>query len=430
MSRSFTRRDFLSGSLGVGAAGALHTALGPVPSLARSGSGAKAPTAATAGKGAASKSHKSTPERTLVLCTLYGGNDGLNTVVPYESSAYRSLRGGVAIGEDQAQPIGTVDNFKLGLHPALVGMKGLWDAGQVAIVLGVGYPNPNYSHFQSMEIMMSADPTGDLPSGWIGRWLDASGASPTRALSVGSQLPQVFAGMSQQGSTLADSTNPGTQQPDGDPYFISSFSECEHTYHREPGLQAAIAQTGTDLLVVGAKAASALTSQKPPNAVSPNDPGDIGNQLDVVAELIKAGLPTKAYGVSESSFDTHAGELEAQAELLSQLDAGVTNFMGAFPSGYRGLSPVIVMFSEFGRRPESNASGGTDHGSANIVIVVGPSVKGGFYGDMQSLTRLDDLGNFRYTTDIRRVYATVLAEIMGVDPKDFVGPFAPLGFLG
>ena len=104
--------------------------------------------------------------------------------------------------------------------------------------------------------------------------------------------------------------------------------------------------------------------------------------------------------------------------------------MGAFPSGYRGLSPVIVMFSEFGRRPESNASGGTDHGSANIVIVVGPSVKGGFYGDMQSLTRLDDLGNFRYTTDIRRVYATVLAEIMGVDPKDFVGPFAPLGFLG
>lgn len=427
MSRSFTRRDFLSGSLGVGAAGALHTTFGPVPLAARTGSDPSTPETITKiVKGAARTSKQ---ERTLVLCTLYGGNDGLNTVIPYESSAYRSLRGGVAIGEDQAQPIGAVDNLKLGLHPALVGMKSLWDAGQVAIILGVGYPNPNYSHFQSMEIMMSADPTGDSPSGWIGRWLDVSGTNPVRALSVGSQLPQVFTGTSQQGSTIADSTNPGDQQPDGDPHFISAYAECEHTYHREVDLQAAIAQTGTNLLVVGKKAASALTSQQPPKQVSQNDAGDIGNQLDVVAELIKAGLPTKAYGVSLSSFDTHAGELETQAGLLSQLDAGVQNFMSAFPAGSKGMSPVILLYSEFGRRPESNSSGGTDHGSANVVIAVGPTVKGGFYGDMQSLTRLDDLGNFRHTTDIRRVYATVLADIMGIEPKDFVGSFAPLGFL-
>ena len=279
MSRSFTRRDFLSGSLGVGAAGALHTALGSVPAVAGTRSGPSAPAIATKRKDVESRPSKL--ERTLVLCTLYGGNDGLNTVIPYESAAYRSLRGGVAIPEEQAQPIGTVDNFKLGLHPALVGMKSLWDAGQVAIILGVGYPNPNYSHFQSMEIMMSADPTGNLPSGWIGRWLDVSGSSPTRALSVGSQLPQVFTGAAQQGSTVADSTDPGSQQPDGDPNFISAYSECEHTYHREIDLQAAIAQTGTDLLVVGKKAASALTRQQTPKAVSPNDAGDIGNQFDV-----------------------------------------------------------------------------------------------------------------------------------------------------
>jgi len=339
------------------------------------------------------------------------------------------LRGGVAIPESQAQPIGVVDNLKVGLHPALVGMKALWDAGQVAIVMGAGYTNPNYSHFQSLEIMMSADPSGDIPSGWIGRWLDATGASPTRALSVGPNLPQVFSGERQQGSTLADSTTSGDQQPDGDPYFMRSYAECEHTFHRETQLQAAIAQTGTNLLVVGAKAASALTSQKPPNLVSATDPGDIGTQFDVVAELIKAGLPTKAYGVSQSSFDTHAGELETQAGLLAQLDAAVENFIGAFPTGSKGLSPVIVIYSEFGRRPESNSSGGTDHGSANVVLVVGPSVKGGFYGDMQSLRRLDDMGNFRFTTDIRRVYATVLAEIMGVHPGDFVGAHPPLGFL-
>ena len=427
MSRSFTRRDFLGGSVGVGAAGALHTAIGPATLLSRT---AKVPAPHAV---AATTTPTTLPvtwrDRTLVLCTLYGGNDGLNTVVPYESSVYKSTRGGVTIGEGQAQPIGTVDNDKLGLHPALVGLKSLWEQGQVAIIMGVGYPNPNYSHFQSMEIMMSADPTGDSPTGWLGRWLDSSGSSPTRALSVGSQLPQVFTGSRQQGSTLADSTNPGSQQPDGDAHFIRAYAQCQHLFHRETELEAAIAQSGTNLLVVGSKAASALNSQQPPKPVTQNDAGDIGTQLDVVAELIKAGLPTKAYGVSASSFDTHAGQLQAQGQLLSQLDAGVQNFMSAFPQGSHGLSPVILIYSEFGRRPESNSSGGTDHGSANLVIAVGPSVKGGFYGHMQSLRRLDDLGNFVYTTDIRRVYATVLEHVMGVSPRDFVGGHAPLGFL-
>ena len=149
-----------------------------------------------------------------------------------------------------------------------------------------------------------------------------------------------------------------------------------------------------------------------------------------MAELIKAGLPTQAYGVYSNNFDTHTAELGTHWQLLSQLDAAVSNFMSAFPTGGHGLSPVILIYSEFGRRPESNASGGTDHGSANVVIAVGPSVKGGFYGEMQSLRRLDDYGNFIYTTDIRRVYATVLEEVMGVNPKDFFDrPYRSLGFL-
>ena len=146
---------------------------------------------------------------------------------------YKSLRPGCAINEDQALPIGAFDNLKLGLHPALVGMKSLWDAGQVAIILGVGYPNPNFSHFESMEIMQSADPSGDNPTGWLGRWLDVSGSSPTRALSIGPNLPQVFAGARQQASTIADSTNPGDQQPGGDGVFISSYRDVEHVFKRE-----------------------------------------------------------------------------------------------------------------------------------------------------------------------------------------------------
>jgi uncharacterized protein (DUF1501 family) len=281
-----------------------------------------------------------------------------------------------------------------------------------------------------MEIMQSADPSGESSSGWIGRWLDASGSDPTRALSVGPSVPVVFSGTRQQASTLADSTTPGDQLPGGDPNFLKAYAELEHTYSHEPALEADIAQAGCNLLSVGAKAASALTSQKPPAAVSENDPGDIGTQLDLVAELIKAGLPTKAYGVMSSSFDTHMDQLDTQGNLLSQLDAAVQNFMGDFPSGSGGLSPVIVIYSEFGRRPESNASGGTDHGSASNVIVVGPSVKGGFYGELPSLTKLDDTDNFRHTTDFRRVYATVLADIMGADPKSFLNaPYAPMGFL-
>jgi uncharacterized protein (DUF1501 family) len=426
MGKSFTRRDFLSGSLGVGAAGALHATFGPVGPLNRSVSGKRTPTATTA----ASSSRSQKVERTLVLCTLYGGNDGLNTVIPYESSAYQALRGAIAIPHDQALPLDKAGDVALGFHPALVGLKSLWDAGQVAVVLGVGYPNPSFSHFQSMEIMQSADPTGESSSGWLGRWLDASGSDPTRALSVGTNVSVVFNGTRQQASTLADSTTPGDQMPGGDPNFLSAYTELEHTYSHEPALEADIAQAGCNLLTVGAKAASALTSQKPPTPVSENDPGDIGTQLDVVDELIKAGLPTKAYGVMSSSFDTHMDQLDTQANLLSQLDAAVQNFMGDFPSGSGGLSPVIVIYSEFGRRPESNASGGTDHGSASNVIVVGPSVKGGFYGELPSLTKLDDTDNFRHTTDFRRVYATVLADVMGVDPKSFLNaPYAPLGFL-
>jgi len=137
-----------------------------------------------------------------------------------------------------------------------------------------------------------------------------------------------------------------------------------------------------------------------------------------------------AHGVMLSSFDTHTDQLDTQAGLLSQLDAAVENFMGDFPSGSGGLSPVIVIYSEFGRRAQSNASGGTDHGSASNVIVVGPSVKGGLYGELPSLTKLDDTSNFRHTTDFRRVYATLLADIMGVDPKSFLGVrFAPMTFL-
>ena len=349
MARSFTRRDFLSGSLGVGAAGALHATLGPVGPVVRLGSGAR--TRAIATGATSGKPHKSAKvELTLVLCTLYGGNDGLNTVVPYESSAYRALRGQIAIAHDQALPLGKAGDIALGLNPVMVGLKALWDAGQVAIVLGVGYPNPNFSHFESMEIMQSADPSGDSTSGWVGRWLDAAALTRPAPCPSGRISRRCSPGRASRRPRSRTSTTPGSQLPGGDPAFMSAYSELEHPYAHEPALEAAVAQAGSNLLVVGRKAASALTEQKPPNPVSANSAGDVGNQLDIVAELIKAGMPTKTYGVMFSSFDTHTDQLETQNGLLSQLDAGVQNFMGDFQAVSGGLSPVIVIYSEFGRR--------------------------------------------------------------------------------
>ena len=171
--------------------------------------------------------------------------------------------------------------------------------------------------------------------------------------------------------------------------------------------------------------------ERPPAAVPGSDPGDIGTQLDIVAELISYGLPTSVYSVGWQSFDTHSDQAGTHAALLASLDAAVDSFMGAFPTAAPGKSPVIMIYSEFGRTPRANASEGTDHSSASVVLVVGPAVKGGFYGATPSFTRLDLYGNLIYTTDFRKIYATVLEQVLGMEtPAAVLGqPFRTIDFL-
>jgi uncharacterized protein (DUF1501 family) len=182
---------------------------------------------------------------------------------------------------------------------------------------------------------------------------------------------------------------------------------------------------------VGSEAAAALSKEQPPPAPAGSDPGDIGTQLDIVAELITYGLPTSVYSVSWSSFDTHSNQANTHAGMLASLDAAVTGFMSAFPTAAPGKSPVIVICSEFGRTPRVNASAGTDHSSASVVLVVGPAVKGGFYGATPSFTKLDPYGNLIFTTDFRRVYATVLEQVLGIESPSGIldGSFRPIDFL-
>ncbi|MGH9917466.1 MAG: DUF1501 domain-containing protein [Nitrososphaerales archaeon] len=412
---TINRRQFLTGVLGgSAAAGLVHfSGMGSLLSMAEA---------------SASSVPKNGP---FVLLTLTGGNDGLNTVIPYNSGTYYDWRGELAIPADQALHLGSEGAHDFGFHPSLTSLQSLWKQGKVAIINGVEYPDPNFSHFQSTYIWQTAQLSGDPSTGWLGRWLDATGPDPFRALSIGPNLPPVLVGAKQQACSLVDSTSPGNQLPGQNPQFSAAYRQLMSTFPGEPGIQAEQAISGKNLLTIGSKAAAALSHEQTPTATSGRDAGDIGNQLDIVADLIRYGLPTSVYSVDWGGFDTHSAQAENHAGLLSSLDAAIESFMSVFPTATPGKSPVILIYSEFGRTTRVNASAGTDHSSASVVLVVGPGVKGGFYGATPSFTHLDPYGNLIYTTDFRKVYATVLERILGIESPEYVlgGSFSPIDFL-
>ena len=413
MARTIERRQFLAGALGVGALG---VAGGPLP-LVRTRP-RRVPTKKPAPSGSSA-----TGRHTLVLVTLYGGNDGLNTVVPYDDSVYVARRGNIAIAPDKVLNIGN----GYGLNPALPSFKAAWDAGQLAIIEGVGYPQPNLSHFQSMDIWQSGSITGNEGSGWLGRWLDRSGKDPLQACSIGPTVMPAMAGTRRQAAALQDSTYPGSQLPDADAHFLSVYRELELPIPGDSPLVRSVAGAGASMLEVSKTVARAMTAQHPP--VYSIEVGDLGTQLGIVSQLIRANLPTEVYAVSQGGYDTHAGELEQQSTNLRQLDGAVGTFLSSIANSPRGAGTVVAIYTEFGRRVDSNASGGSDHGTANNVYVLGPHVRGGFYGEPSSLSKLDENGNLIYTVDYRSVYATLLENVLGFESKSVLGHSYPtLGF--
>jgi uncharacterized protein (DUF1501 family) len=423
-----TRRQFLTGAAGAGlvagAAAAGGTLLGGCsdhqrvvpPTRARAAAAAPAPSGPGPG--------------VLVLLALYGGNDGLNTVIPYADGAYLGAR--PSLGYQAGQVIQL--DAELALHPALTQLKGLWDAKQLAIVRGVGYPDPSYSHFRSMDIWQSGVPDRDEPTGWLGRYLDRSGdTDPLWALSLGPTMPPLLQGSSVAGSALPSGnlTIASAIQP---PYtaLMTSAADAPPLLHR-------VTASGADLLTVVHAVRQVLSAQAPPGGGTNLEGGPasapgtastaatgLAAQLDVVARLIVGGLPTRVYVVSFGGFDTHGTEKDTHANLLAELDSAV----GAFVKAVAGHPVVLMTFSEFGRRVAENASAGTDHGSAAPLFVAGGGVKGGYYGEQPSLTDLDD-GNLRFTTDFRSVYATVAEGVLGIDQGSVLEGvrFPTLGFV-
>ena len=364
----------------------------------------------------------------LVVVTLYGGNDGLNTVVPYADGAYHAAR--PTLGYAPGQVLDLADG--LGLNPQLKGFQSLWKAKQLAIVRGVGYPNPNLSHFASMDIWQTANPVDGSGAGWLGRWLDVTGADPMRAISVGATLPPLLRGekASATAVTAAQINLPGA------PAFQSAFAALQAPGSDRPGLAGLVAAAGTDLLDVQAELDHLQPRVTPVQPATGSGSGStkgpaLADQLDIVAALINAGAPTRLYHVSLASFDTHSGEKANHERLLVELDSAVSRFLAAISASPAGRQAVLMTYSEFGRRPAENASGGTDHGAAAPLFVAGHPVKGGqFYGDEPSLTALDPNGNLKYNVDFRSVYATVLERIVGTDPAPILGgQFSPIPFV-
>ena len=389
---TFTRRKFLTLTSGAVAAGAIA----PVLNLNEIASAAVSRPLAPG-----------TP--ILVMLTLYGGNDGLNTVIPYADSLYYSSRPEISYKPETVLPL----DAELALNPSMKGLKNLWDQNKVAIIRGVGYPNPDRSHFSSMAKWQTASPVKNINTGWLGRWIDSQAEDSMLAISLGSVLPPLFAGAKRSGSVLPLG---GLVIPKGT--IGVNCQQLSKVSRSDSNLMATAATSMRNLFSVSSTVQPVLKSPAPINPDLPtvnggNAGGDsnLAQQLDVVAKLIAAGAPTKVWSVSLGGFDTHANEANAQAELLGVVSDSISRFMGQLKSTSRANDVTIVVYSEFGRRVVGNGSQGTDHGTSGPMFIIGDKVKGGFYGDQPSLRNLIK-GDLSVTTDFRDVYATLLEGLL------------------
>jgi uncharacterized protein (DUF1501 family) len=361
----------------------------------------------------------------LVLVQLAGGNDGLNTVIPHGDDAYHRLRPTIGIRAADTLPLAD----GIGFHRELAALRSLYDDGSLAVVQNVGYPNPNRSHFRSTEIWETASDSADyLPSGWIGRWFDNACAGAPEAegpvgIHVGGEMPQSFLSAGDHpvfGITRAGGRTPDAEQTRLAERILSQSEPQEDTNH------AFLRHTMMDALVSEKRIRRILAGSRP-EAEYPQRP--LALALSGIAAMIAARLPTRVYFVSHGGFDTHANQALTHARLLRELAEAMAAFQRDLVA--RGLAEQVttMTFSEFGRRPAENASKGTDHGTAAPLFVMGSRIRGGLHGTPPSL----DIGprdDLRFSTDFRRVYATVLDRWLGTPSAAVLGSkHEPMAFL-
>jgi len=360
----------------------------------------------------------------LVLVQLAGGNDGLNTVVPYTDDRYYRLRPSLALKRDAVLPLS--DNA--GLHPACTALRDLFNEGRLGIVQNVGYPNPNRSHFRSTEIWETASGSDEiLGTGWVGRYLDAccSGApldtNGPDAVHAGLEVPQAF---SADNAHTLFGLEGRRRRGKTDTRLLQQLSEAP--FAREGSNHEFLRHTLMDTLVTERRVERILAEDRP-EARYPNS--SLGQSLRQVAALVAAGFSTRVYYVSLGGFDTHSGQLNRHQRLLQTLDDALVAFQRDLTARRLDQQVMTMTFSEFGRRPAENESGGTDHGTAAPLFILGGSLRGGWYGAAPSLA-VEQKQDLTFSTDFRQVYATVLDRWLGAPSASILGgDFAALDFV-
>ncbi len=349
------------------------------------------------------------PRRTVILIHLNGGNDGLNAVIPYKDRRYRSLRPGLAIGNNQVRKI----SGDLGLHPGLQGFERLFQRDRLAIVNGVGYPQPNYSHFRSTEIWYTAEPKSTPTDGWMGRAIETRPSDrPVRAVALQKEQPLSLVTSVPGVVTMTDFAR--FRVPSG----LDAVTQLYKDYAKLGGTRGGMGQAGEEAIDVARR----ISRLKP---ASGQFYSSFGQDLRKAIALLEAGLDLECIQLSQGGYDTHANQASSHQRLLSVLGNNLDSFQRELERRKLADKVITVVFSEFGRRASENLSGGTDHGSAGPVFVIGKGVNNGFHGKQPSLEDLDR-ENLKFTTDFRSVYAALIQHAYELDPKPLIGDHAPL----
>ena len=380
----------------------------------------------------------------LVVLQLAGGNDGINTLVPFADDAYYKARPKIGLPAGQILKI----NDYAGLHPRLTGIHDLYTSGNLGLIQGVGYPNPNRSHFRSTEIWQTAsDADRNESEGWLGRYFDSccQGVDPTIGVAIAGQTPQAFASPHANGVAFTDPgqfryMSESASDPKAAEMFMREMNTPDNGNESIPdnsgasiGMIGGSPGDGGDTVeflqrtALGARMSSdkilAITRKTKSSVDYPHT--QLGNSLNLVSRLIAGGLPTRVYYVSQGGFDTHANQIPTHDRLMTDLNGALSSFATDLKTQGNFDRVLMISFSEFGRRVTENASGGTDHGAAAPLFVLGGGVKPGLYGNYPSLTDLQD-GDLRFGTDFRSVYATALEKWLGAPSELVLGRKFPL----
>jgi uncharacterized protein (DUF1501 family) len=342
----------------------------------------------------------------LVIIQLAGGNDGLNTIVPFRNDIYYRERPSIAIKKKGVIQL----NSELGFHKNLAPLKSLYDAGELTIINNVGYPNPNRSHFRSTDIWHTASASNELlKEGWIGRYLDAYCDKPYNAIEIGNSLSLIMQGKELNGVVARDAAM--LNKIAGDPYFkqLLQYNQDQHLSEHNMGY---LYQT-----MIDAKQSADYIYEKTRVTRSNFDYGKspFGKQMKTMAEFINSQLDTRIYYASLSGFDTHANQSGTQDSLLKTYADGVSALVADLKANGTFDDTLILTFSEFGRRVAQNAANGTDHGAANNVFVIGKNLKtAGLYNPAPDLQNLDSNGDLVFEIDFRRIYANLMEKWLEV----------------